>query len=747
MRKPSRSGEFDQRVTIVNKQQVYDFSATFGSNSIDQFEYDVIESGVWCSVKYIGTPSAGASEDNINDQRTGKSKIEVEMRYRNDVSHEDIIVYMGGWFEIYSIQEGGRDETTIIRAELRDDDTFTLSVADGYTEDFYEQNPLGYDEEGDSLPIGVENQWVLTGSKTLTFYMDELSGWRPSDINFHLELPVDWFENRTKSGMHGNPGYDDRAKMLISIPEEVDLDPNVFEAWSSQSPSQLEVRPGELFLIDSDSIGANSVYPMVRIEVEMTQGKTQIAPSLVDGLSNFDNYVFPSNLPSSDSHVIDFSRAYTRNYSVQAYETAGYSLYGMTDVLKTGNRYNTAISLRPFIYDAGDSHYMMAGFRPHYFGGSKASLRIKGRIARYQTNELETGIEVEEKQFDWTQEGIDVRLDGDIPFVDLSLANIVRGLETQLKSFPLTEDGVHDFVNNGTTTGFTSHSDYWRVKVENGTLEGTSKVIVELRYDKFGNFMPDTFSGLSSTLEIYPLNIYHRSLYGVTLPEALVAYAYYNQSPEMVIHPSAFVLADPEYRNFDPTRLGSISSTGTPERAPNVAFEDLRVRPKNFKVIVKRVVIPDDWEYGDDVSYEYKTIDLAPFIIEDNTYPQWYVDQNFLGHRYVFDNIPEYIHDDDSSAYTIDFDVEYDLEKLTDDDLVIVRSNEGVYSMYEYNEETGTYDYLILTDIEDWEPIDDLEELSTINNGYKNVGAQIGRKYKMFPHTAHFNLRQKNNLV
>ena len=80
----------------------------------------------WGSVKYIGSPSAGSSEEEINDQRTGKMKIEVQCRFFSGLRFEDWISFEGGKFRIYSIQTLGRNEGYSLRAELRDDDTNAL---------------------------------------------------------------------------------------------------------------------------------------------------------------------------------------------------------------------------------------------------------------------------------------------------------------------------------------------------------------------------------------------------------------------------------------------------------------------------------------------------------------------------------------------------------------------------------------------------------------------------------------------
>jgi hypothetical protein len=84
----------------------------------------LLKRDVGAEFKYIGTPSAGASEERIQEQRTGKIKAEIRCRYFKGVKFEDVIFFEGGKFRIYSIQYEGRHEVLKIRAELRDDDTF-----------------------------------------------------------------------------------------------------------------------------------------------------------------------------------------------------------------------------------------------------------------------------------------------------------------------------------------------------------------------------------------------------------------------------------------------------------------------------------------------------------------------------------------------------------------------------------------------------------------------------------------------
>ena len=99
-----------------------------------ELEVQTIKENRWGSVKYIGSPSAGSSEEELNDQRTGKIKIEVVCRFFTGLRFEDWIQYEGGRFRIYSIQTLGRNEGYSLRAELRDDDSPALptgAILDG----------------------------------------------------------------------------------------------------------------------------------------------------------------------------------------------------------------------------------------------------------------------------------------------------------------------------------------------------------------------------------------------------------------------------------------------------------------------------------------------------------------------------------------------------------------------------------------------------------------------------------------
>ena len=112
---------------LQHKVSFYRDAVTIDATNGEQIdEVQTIKENRWGSVKYIGSPSAGSSEEEINEQRTGKIKIEVVCRFFSGLKFEDWIQFEGGKFRIYSIQTLGRNEGYSLRAELRDDDTPAL---------------------------------------------------------------------------------------------------------------------------------------------------------------------------------------------------------------------------------------------------------------------------------------------------------------------------------------------------------------------------------------------------------------------------------------------------------------------------------------------------------------------------------------------------------------------------------------------------------------------------------------------
>lgn len=111
-------GKLQHKVSFYRDATVIDNVTGEQTNQVQ-----TIKENRWGSVKYIGSPSAGSSEEELNDQRTGKIKIEVVCRFFSGLRFEDWIQFEGGRFRIYSIQTLGRNEGYSLRAELRDDDT------------------------------------------------------------------------------------------------------------------------------------------------------------------------------------------------------------------------------------------------------------------------------------------------------------------------------------------------------------------------------------------------------------------------------------------------------------------------------------------------------------------------------------------------------------------------------------------------------------------------------------------------
>lgn len=110
-----RAGLLDKKVNFIRY--------TFTPNAYgDRKKTSQIYAGdVWCNIKFVGSPSEGASEEVDNNQVTGKIKIEILCRFFSGVAFDDAVVYQGATYDIYSIQEVGRKEGLRIRAQLRDD--------------------------------------------------------------------------------------------------------------------------------------------------------------------------------------------------------------------------------------------------------------------------------------------------------------------------------------------------------------------------------------------------------------------------------------------------------------------------------------------------------------------------------------------------------------------------------------------------------------------------------------------------
>lgn len=116
-----RMGDLDTKVSFYREN--------FSENAYDgriQYAQQDIKEDVWASIGYVGSPSAGSSEENLMGQRTGKMKLEIVCRYFPNLKFNDYFIHNEGRFEIYSIQIIGRNRGYVLRAELRDDDSSKL---------------------------------------------------------------------------------------------------------------------------------------------------------------------------------------------------------------------------------------------------------------------------------------------------------------------------------------------------------------------------------------------------------------------------------------------------------------------------------------------------------------------------------------------------------------------------------------------------------------------------------------------
>lgn len=161
-------GKLEHKISVYRDATQID--ATTGEKSI---QVQTVKENRWASVKYIGSPSAGSSEEEINEQRTGKIKIEVVCRWFSGLRFEDWLSHDGGRFRIYSIQTLGRNEGYKLRAELRDDDTPMLptgAILDaGGTAPAAALSPLVSISEVDGLQdelTGADGGYEFTGGFT-----------------------------------------------------------------------------------------------------------------------------------------------------------------------------------------------------------------------------------------------------------------------------------------------------------------------------------------------------------------------------------------------------------------------------------------------------------------------------------------------------------------------------------------------------------------------------------------------------
>jgi head-tail adaptor len=117
-----RTGQLDHRIDFKREVPYVD------SNGDKATTITSIRDKVWSSIKFVGTPSAGASEERIDDEQiTGKIKIEVTCRYFSGVTFQSYFIYENRIFEIYSILVLGKKEWLQVRGQLRDDQSSIFS--------------------------------------------------------------------------------------------------------------------------------------------------------------------------------------------------------------------------------------------------------------------------------------------------------------------------------------------------------------------------------------------------------------------------------------------------------------------------------------------------------------------------------------------------------------------------------------------------------------------------------------------
>jgi len=117
-----KAGELSEKIDI--------YRPTRSINSFGDIanSYEIWKEGVRCKITHLGTPSAGASEFQDDDQEVGEMKAEFKCRWISDIRFDDVLIWNGGHFNIYSILPIGRREGMRLRARRRDN--FILAIGD-----------------------------------------------------------------------------------------------------------------------------------------------------------------------------------------------------------------------------------------------------------------------------------------------------------------------------------------------------------------------------------------------------------------------------------------------------------------------------------------------------------------------------------------------------------------------------------------------------------------------------------------
>lgn len=95
----------NEKITIMSKSMTQD---AFG----DMPHTSTVLAQIWAKVRFVN-----ADTSIINNRPTAKSIIQFEIRYRDDVSVSNTIVYQGKSYSIESIEQRGRKYLLLINAK------------------------------------------------------------------------------------------------------------------------------------------------------------------------------------------------------------------------------------------------------------------------------------------------------------------------------------------------------------------------------------------------------------------------------------------------------------------------------------------------------------------------------------------------------------------------------------------------------------------------------------------------------
>lgn len=678
MRKPTGSGNLNQKITIVDRDYLIDEIS--GSK---EFDDSLIKAkNVWCEVKYIGTPSAGASEDRTDDQRTGKVKIEAKMRFRDDIEHTDVIIYMGGVFDIYSIQERGRNEFIVLRGESRDDDTYRIAISDAQSEEFYLENSLGYLDLSETYdePIFINDREAfveLSGNPShLTLLLSEPASfdYRPSEMQYQLEIPIEWFNEHSKSGKKNDP----QRRHVFPASSDVDLDNDLYldppEYVVYESTGVVNELPDTDwgFIFPNRGFGAGARTHYYTISINDESYKTDISSIEFGSLGQVN---FPSFSNEQAAFANEFDMKMMRQYYKPTYYTA-------SEDSDNVSYYSVGVALNPFASDSSETSINLS-----HFGRAKAHLHARSgtRIDGTYTVDVLT-------------KDIPIKREYSLPFIDLSYANIIRYYDGDLDVYDsLTEDFTPDFDNP--TAGTTSYSfmDYWDVQMQNDN----TKLVIAHRYSSLGFGLGVSF-GTSSTA--YPINIHHPSIVHRTDQFLARADFYTHYSYTLGVTPDGF--------DFRPAQdiTAQIDDSTQVFYYPNVAIEEMDMRVKNVVVKIDKLAFPPGEDPADydieenGIPYEEVSRSVSAYELDASAeISSVTLSQNHNNHYYAFDLSQVDVVNEKQSSCIVEFDVEYDIKQDVDpEQLVLLASNDANIHSIVLEEDDENYDFDQTTYAYDW---------------------------------------------